>query len=431
MVTTILQCNIQGLRCNWRDFDILVSEQQPDVVCLQETKREHSPPSSHYQCGNYDCHFKSLRRNPDQLSCGVSIYIKKELFHHHVQMDSHLRAVTVQVTMGHTPVTILSVYIPSSNHLTSRDLSYLTRIIPDQTLIQGDFNGHIFLWGSHDVDTRGEVIEIFTDKYNLCVLNDGTHNYLKPQVQHVNKPTSAIDLTISTPGLHTMLCKVRGRCCLIPMAVTTIPYQLLSYHQWQKYNQAVILHTGFSKANWEQFHDVCLERITEDILEEADLLHSFVEYITKAANDYILRATTIPKKSNPWFDVECREALKASRALDKIVRQSQELRRETISALRRSQAKVRRLFNQKKHQSWTEYVSKLPTDTPIKNVCSPKQNLNRTNGTAITNPKDVANEHAAAFTHNSSSFHYSAIFQALKEQEETAKINFTSDNTEV
>ena len=36
---------------------------------------------------------------------------------------------------------------------------------------------------------------------NLCILNDGTHTYLKPQAQHVNRPTAAIDLTISTPGL--------------------------------------------------------------------------------------------------------------------------------------------------------------------------------------------------------------------------------------
>ena len=52
-------------------------------------------------------------------------------------------------------------------------------------------------------------------------------------------------------------------------------------------------------------------------------------------------------------------------------------------------------------------------------------------GTAITNPKDIANEHAAAFTNNSSSAHYSATFQAIKGQEEKVEIDFTSDNTEV
>ena len=182
MATNTLQWNIRGLRCNRRDFNILVSEHQPDVECLQETKLEHSPASSHDRCANYDCYFKSLRRNPDQLPCGgVLIYIKKGLYHHQVQIDSHLQAVAVQVTLGDTPVTILSVYIPSNNHLTSKDLSYLTRNIRGQILMTGDFNGHSCLWGSHDVDTRGEVIERFTDKNNLCILIDGTHTYLKPQ----------------------------------------------------------------------------------------------------------------------------------------------------------------------------------------------------------------------------------------------------------
>ena len=126
-----------------------------------------------------------------------------------------------------TPATILSVYIPSNSHLTSRDLTYLTRNIWGQMLIIGNFNGHGYL------------------------------------------------------------------------------------------------------------------------------------YITMVASDCIPKATTIPKKSNPWFDQESREAPKARWALDKRVWQSRKLRGEIISAFRRSQAKAQRHFNQKKGQSWAEYVSKL------------------------------------------------------------------------
>ena len=64
-----------------------------------------------------------------------------------------------------------------------------------------------------------------------------------------------------------------------------------------------------------------------------------------------------------------------------------------------------------------------------KNICPPKQYLNGKNGTTITDPKDIANEHAAVFTDNSSSAHYSATFQAIKEQEEKVKIDFISDIT--
>ena len=126
---------------------------------------------------------------------------KKGLYHREVQVDSHMQAVAVQVTLSGAPITVLSVYIPGNNHFTTRDLSNLIRNIRGLILITGDFSGHTYLWGSDNVDTRGEVIERFIDKHNLCILNDGTHTYLKPQAHHVNKPTSAIDLTISTPGL--------------------------------------------------------------------------------------------------------------------------------------------------------------------------------------------------------------------------------------
>ena len=119
------------------------------------------------------------------------------------------------------------------------------------------------------------------------------------------------------------------------------------------------------------------------------------------------------------------------------------MRGETISAFRRSQAKAQRLFNQKKTPVMGRILSKLSAETPIKhvwwdrvrkisgkNICLPKQYLNGKNGTAITNPKDIASEHAAVFTDNSSSAQYSATFQAIKEPEEV-KIDFTSDNTEV
>ena len=66
-----------------------------------------------------------------------------------------------------------------------------------------------------------------------------------------------------------------------------------------------------------------------------------------------------------------------------------------------------------------------------KNICPPKQYLNGKDRAPITDPKDIANEHAVAFTDNSSSAHYSARFHTIKAQDEGARIDSTSDNTEV
>ena len=64
-------------------------------------------------------------------------------------------------------------------------------------------------------------------------------------------------------------------------------------------------------------------------------------------------------------------------------------------------------------------------------MCPPKQYLKGKDGAPIIDPKDIANEHAAAFTDNSSSAHYSARFQTIKAQDEGARVDFSSDNTEV
>ena len=185
-----------------RDFDVLVGELQPEVICLQETKLKYSPLPKTYQCTNYECYNSILKRRPEQLPCGgVSIYVNKGLYHKRIQLGTHLQAIAVQVTLGGTPVTILSVYSPSSEHLKTQDLSRLLRGL-NGILITGDFNnGHNYSWGSLKNDTRGGVVERFTDRKNLCILNDGSPTYLKPQAQHSENPTPAIDLSIYTPGL--------------------------------------------------------------------------------------------------------------------------------------------------------------------------------------------------------------------------------------
>ena len=155
-----------------------------------------------------------------------------------------------------------------------------------------DFSGHNYLWGSHDVDTQGDVIEKFTDKHNMCVLNDETHSYVKPQAQHVNKPTSSIHLTISTPGLALRsVWEVRPYTHgseHYPILISVLPSLAEAQPSCDP------SYWVFSEADWEQFHDLCSDGVSEDILEKVDTLHSFVKHITKDINESIPRATTIP-----------------------------------------------------------------------------------------------------------------------------------------
>ena len=134
-----------------------------------------------------------------------------------IQLGTHFQAVAVQVTLAGTPVTILSVNTPISEYLKSKDLPRLIRGLNGHILITRDVNGQNYSWGSLNNDTMGDVIERFTDCNSLCILNDGSHTYLKQQAQHSQNPTSAIDLPICTSLLD-----VHGRFSLTHIIATTI-----------------------------------------------------------------------------------------------------------------------------------------------------------------------------------------------------------------
>ena len=45
-------------------------------------------------------------------------------------------------------------------------------------MLLGDFNGHNVLWGSNDNDHRGDLIEDFITKNDICLMNDKSNTFL-------------------------------------------------------------------------------------------------------------------------------------------------------------------------------------------------------------------------------------------------------------
>ena len=346
MAATILQWNIRGLWSNIRDFDILVGELQPEVTCLQEIKLEHSPLPKTYQCANYDCYNRVLKRRPEQLPCGgVSIYVKKGLYHKPIQLGTHLQAIAVQVALGWTPVTILSVYTPSSEHLKTQDLSRLLRGLNGHRLITGDFNGHNYSWGSLKNDTRGGAVEGFTDRNNLCILNDGSPTYLKPQAQHSESPTSAIDLSICTPGL-ALRCtwEVVPDTWQWPLSNLDICAHYSWRHRPWKWSQSL----GVLKSWLGAFCRVMFGQNHGWYPPGSIPPHLFCQTLHRCCKRQHPKGNHHPQKFNPWFDEEWRDMLKTRRALDRKVHRGSAPRAQTLMSFRRTEAQARWLFNKKK-----------------------------------------------------------------------------------
>ena len=142
-------------------------------------------------------------------------------------------------------------------------------------------------------------------------------------------------------------------------------------------------------------------------------------------------------KAKPWFDEDCQAAKKgrnkANRLANKHPSATNSMRARLI------QARTKKLFKQKKRDSWKNYVSSVNVNTPSKkvwdmirkitgkNVASPMHHLKDDNGTLITDRVEIANTLDAAIEKSSSSNNYSKEFQSIKAQKEKQKINFKTN----
>ena len=89
------------------------------------------------------------------------------------------------------------MYIPPNFHLETEHLDTLLKQLPSPHILGGDFNGHNILWGFKDNNPKGNIIEDFITKNDLCLMNDKSHTYLHPATGKF----SSLDLSMCHPSL--------------------------------------------------------------------------------------------------------------------------------------------------------------------------------------------------------------------------------------
>ena len=152
--------------------------------------------------------------------------------------------------------------------------------------------------------------------------------------------------------------------------------------------------------------------------------------------------STNPTKSNPWYNDDCKEAIKQRKqALSKFKRSPNTNNFNDIKVFR---AKASTTIKISKRKSWRSYVSKINHKTPIKKVWDMIRKISGKNkspsythlnmvGTdsKVTSKTDIADTLGETFSHNSSSFNCSESFRKIKTKQEKVKLNFKSQNNEI
>ena len=156
------------------------------------------------------------------------------------------------------------------------------------------------------------------------------------------------------------------------------------------------------------------------------------------AADNIPKTSPFPKrKAKPWFDEDCQAAKKERNKANRWANKHPSA--ANVMGARLIQARTKKLFKQKKRDSWKKYVSSVNVNTPSKQVWdmirnitgkngeSPMHHLKDDNGTLITDSVEIANPLGATIEKSSSSNNYSKEFESIKAQNEKQKINFKTN----
>ena len=128
-------------------------------MCLQET---HIADINKASFKGYTPYHR-IDTSHERASGGSSIFVRNDVIHSHVHLDTNLQAVAVKITLSFV-FTMCSIYAPPNKYINISDLEHLLSQIREPVMILGDFNSHNPLWGSEHLTPKGRVIELHLSK---------------------------------------------------------------------------------------------------------------------------------------------------------------------------------------------------------------------------------------------------------------------------
>ena len=427
MSSTILQWNIRGIKANLNELRILNQTYNFAAVCLQETKLVD--PEDTLSIKGYTPHHVTSVGPAGGPAGGVTILVRRGILASKVRLNTNLQAVAVRVTLN-KPITLCSLYIPPHQIISRETLQDLVEQLPSPFLLLGDFNAHNPIWGSSFTNNRGNIVERVLDDNDLCLLNNDEPTYVCPR----SGSRSTIDISIAHPDCfedlswrpdHDLHGSDHFPIIIEESGESARPRK----PKWK-----------LGGADWPLYRALCSDRFkVVDFVNEENPVDKFTDILVEIGDAAIPKTSgKLRPNQNPWFDDDCREAIKQRKhAQRKMVRSPTG---DNIGNFRKIRAATRRTINTAKRESWRQYVSKITPETPSKKVWDMIRKMKgkssadikhiHDNGEVLVDSKEIADKFAETFRDISSSANYSPQFRQHANNAEKVKLNFSSDNTE-
>ena len=428
----ILQWNINGLRSKITQLQCLMTEYQPNIIALQETKL---PPNINYNMKKFHIYNKS--RNAD--GGGVALYISKELPVTSIELNTDLEAVAATVHYENSKLTYCSLYLPPGVDFPVANFCDLLEKLPSPFLILGDFNSKNTCWGSpisanHDLSYRRgtQLLDILETK-TLHILNTGNPTFFRAY----NNYFSHIDLSIGSPEF----------CSNFNWDTHWNTYDsdhfpiIVSHSLNNLYLQKPIK-WNFEKtsiSNWNDFsNSINLPEINNPT-NATQINQQIIDHILEVAEQHIKQTSPNinSKYFNPWWNENCAKAIKEKRKRLRILKRNSTS--ENLIAYNKASAKSRWTIKNAKKVSWCNFVTSINQFTPLKTIWNkirkidnktynPQKVVLKINDSYIPEPEEVSSTLGNFFSSISSNNNYSAEFQNFKNMQESQPIFFEEAN---
>ena len=396
----IIHWNCRGLQARYEEVKVLINEENPDCICLQETQLNNH----HYKISNLYNTYHHIEIGENRAKGGTCISVKTNITHNRIPIITTLQVVAIEIqTPANNLKSIASIYLPPQHHITETELTEVIEQLPQPTLIVGDFNAHNRLWYSNKTDNRGIMIENIIQEHSLMCLNNNNPTYYRVHDQL----TSIIDLALISESRY------------LTYTWDTLPSLRGSDHYpailrvTDKQNKENLPKWNFDLANWTKYTEET--KITQSIQDFQDIEVAYKhlkETILTAAKESIpMKSTKLNRPPVPWWNKVCNIEKKNTRSAYRRMKKNPST--ANINSYKRREAIKKRTYRNARRESWNQYISTLKSKTPTKQVWtkikkiegkySPKpQPILLHNNQTIANPKQVANIFATHYANISS-----------------------------
>ena len=253
---SLLQLNINSITNKHEELKLLVTELQPDIITIQETKLKKNNKTP--QIPTYSA-IRTDRAN--SKGGGLLTYIKHNITFSDTKIPNFINPINTELQIIQLHITnkkiytIANIYIPPRN-TTSPDhatcdaditsfIQYITNL--PNSIISGDINAHSPICHSHTTDHRGDLIADLLGNYDHITLNTNTHTRLPFAANQ--QPTSP-DITSITTNLYnrthweTLNALNSDHLPILTTINTRTNFRLQQNRQ---------TYTNYNKANWQNF----------------------------------------------------------------------------------------------------------------------------------------------------------------------------------